>query len=621
MNRVSAIITIVASSLVYPVVANASEANVSEIWTATDIRTAIEFYPTVLQDLGIEIVDLRTTTSPVQQHDLSVLNDNAPAFHAAQPWSMKFTTKNDHFEGVFSGAARHQGGFELSWRGGGVSLQGFMVRPGAEPRSLEVVTADNRVVFNGTHLHWAVDTEAGLLEMFNVDLRLTKEMAISLGREAFEGKPVATLSLTAAVQPPQGYAPETGIPSCTPSDWSGDQDVQLINIGTVNQLARSNGEVVMVPSATLKNVGTANVPWLSKFSGFSDPYNNDQHPFLTWSVFRITGEGIHQLGVSAIKHAFLTININCNPGACTTGHVLGLGCEDVYGTGTNSSNGDLAPREEILAASSVWAHCNEPVANTPSHFDQDGNCSQDHFGGGENAFSHGLIVQESDLADDTASYYFSAWYLVRDDIDIFNTMGYRKINPVFGGNNWTFSFQTGLANGSPLDAWIPSGTNEETQNNAVLARGLGQGNLQLAVNVADLGDGYFRYDYALMNHDFDQGLDGFSIPIPAGASVRSTSFRDIDQDGANDWQVSIATDSVTWTMPDATSFQPWGVVFNFSLEANTAPLVANAVMDVVGKFRPETLEISTRAPSPLPTDIFSDGFESGDVSAWSSSSP
>ena len=159
------------------------------------------------------------------------------------------------------------------------------------------------------------------------------------------------------------------------------------------------------------------------------------------------------------------------------------------------------------------------------------------------------------------------------------------------------------------------------QNNEVLALGLGKGNLQLAVNVTDLGDGYFRYDYALMNHDFDQGLDGFSIPLPAGVSVRSTSFRDIDQDGANDWTAAIASDSVTWTMPNATSFQPWGVVFNFSLEANTAPLVANAIMDVVGRYRPETLEISTRAPSPLPTDIFSDGFESGDVSSWSSSSP
>ncbi len=617
MNRFITVLPIVALLAFVPLVLDAAE-----IWTATDIRTAVEFYPTVLHDLGIEIVALKTTTSPVRQHELSVLNERSPAFLAAQPWSMSFTTRNGHFEGLLTGTARHQGGFDLAWRGGGVSLQGFSIRAGREPRTLEIVNKNNRVIFHGSHLHWAVDAEAGLLEMFNVDLRLSKWMAEQLGREALEGVAVGTLSLTARVQVPEIQAaeqgPETGvIPNC--NDWSGDQDVALINIGTVQQLARSNGEVVMVPSATLKNVGTANVPWHSKFSGFHPPYNNDQHPFLTWSAFRVDDQGIRQLGVSDIKHAFLTLNINCNPDpdTCTDGHILGIGCEDVYGTGTNSSNWDLSFREEILAAPGIWAHCNEPEPGTASHFDPNGDCNTGDFSpAGENAFTHGLIVQESDLADDTASYYFSSWYLIRDDVDIFNTMGYRQINPVFGGSTWTFGFLSSLTTGSPVDAWIPAGTDEPNRNSAVLALGLGQGHLQLAANVTDPGDGYYRYDYALLNHDFDQGLDGFSVPLGAGVSVRSTSFGDIDQDPGNDWTVVVGSDSVTWTMPDPDSFQPWGVLFNFSLEANSAPSIANGVMDVVGNYRPETLEISTRAPSS--TAIFTDGFESGDTSAWSS---
>jgi hypothetical protein len=615
LNRFTTVLPIVTFLAVAPQLAVAAE-----VWTATDIRTAIDLYPEVLRDLGIEVINLKTSTAPVRQHELSVLEEGAPAFLAAQPWSMSFTTQNGHFEGFMSGTARHQGGFDLAWKRGGVSLQGFSIRAGREARTLEIVNKNNQVVLHGSHLHWVVDADAGLLEMFNVDLRLSKWLADRLGREALEGVAVGTLSLTAKVDVPEIQAaeqrPETGvIPDC--NDWSGDQDVALINIGSVQQRDRSNGEVVIVPSATLKNVGTANVPWYSQFSGFNPPYNNDQHPFLTWSAFRVDDRGIKQLGVSDIKHAFLTLNFNCESGACTDGHILGIGCEDVYGTGTNSSNWDLSFREEILAAPGIWAHCNEPEPGTASHFDPNGDCSNGDFSpAGETYFTHGLVVPESALSDNTASYYFSAWYLIRDDIDIFNTMGYRQINPVFGSSSWTFGFLTSLTTGSPVDAWIPSGTNEPARGNEVLALGLGKGHLQLAVNVTDLGDGYFRYDYALMNHDFDQGLDGFSVPLGSGVSVRSTSFADIDQVPGNDWTVMVGSDSVSWTMPDPGSFQPWGVLFNFSLEANSGPSVANGVMDVAGDYRPETLEISTRAPSS--TAIFADGFESGNTSAWSS---
>lgn len=591
----------------------------AQAWSATEVRTAIWLYPEVMRDLELDVVEMDRSSESIEHHRLSVTKGETPTFVAAQPWSLSFNHSHGHFEGVVSGTVRHRGGFDLAWPDGTISLQGFALRPGREPRSLEVVAADGQVVFIGTHLHWSVDRDRGGLDLFNVDLRLSRHMATRLGRPALTGKAVGVLSLAADLEAATRSAPETGgVPNC--NDWSGDQDVALINIGFVDQRDRDNGQVVMTPSATLKNVGTANVPWYSKFTGFNPPYNNDQHPFLTWSAFRINDEGIHQLGVSDIKHAFLTLNFSCEPGACTDGHILGLGCEDVYGTGTNSNNFDLAFREEILAASGVWAHCNEPEPGTPSHFDPNGDCNSGDFSpAGENLFTHGLVVQESDLADESASYIFSAWYLIRDDIDIFNTMGYREIDPQFSGSNWTFGFLSGLVNGSPLDAWVPSGADEPDSANAVLALGLGEGHLQLASQVTDLGDGYHRYDFALMNHDFDNGLEAISIPLGAGVTVRATTFRDIDQDSANDWLASIGTDAVTWTMPQPDAFQPWGTLYNFSIEANSAPVVADASLDAVGEYRPGSLDISTRAPGD--TSIFTDGFESGDVTSWSEASP
>jgi hypothetical protein len=53
------------------------------------------------------------------------------------------------------------------------------------------------------------------------------------------------------------------------------------------------------------------VPWYSKFSGSFPPYNNDQHPFLVWNMYRVANGAIQQIGASGMKHAFLTINSNC----------------------------------------------------------------------------------------------------------------------------------------------------------------------------------------------------------------------------------------------------------------------------------------------------------------------
>ena len=45
--------------------------------------------------------------------------------------------------------------------------------------------------------------------------------------------------------------------------------------------------IAVAPSATLKNVGVTDIPWHGKFSGNFPPYNNDQHPYLAWNMYRL----------------------------------------------------------------------------------------------------------------------------------------------------------------------------------------------------------------------------------------------------------------------------------------------------------------------------------------------
>ena len=47
------------------------------------------------------------------------------------------------------------------------------------------------------------------------------------------------------------------------------------------------------------------------------------------------------------------------------------------------------------------------------------------------------------------------------------------------------------------------------------------GRLKVAVRATDLGEGQWRYDYAVMNLDFDPRVAAFSVPLPAGAVPRT----------------------------------------------------------------------------------------------------
>ncbi len=396
-----------------------------------------------------------------------------------------------------------------------------------------------------------------------------------------------------------------------PPDWDGTVDVRLLGLHSVNQLARAAGRVVMLPAVSVKNVGTADVPWYSQFSGAFPPHGNDQHPFLVWSAYRVADGALRQLGVSDVRHAIPALNTQC---PCAAGsHLLGVGCEDTNASGTNAANELLAPRGEITAHTGLWAHCDEPRPDTPSHFDPDGDCVQDHTGQGEDAFSHGLVVREADLREAGAVFYFQAWYVVRGDVDLANSMGYRKIEPSFSGSSWSFSLRGPLVSGSPVDAWVDPRSPGPGASNETLVTV--DGRLQLAARARDLGDGWWRFDYALVNHDYDRRIQAFTLPLPDGISIDAIGFDDPDDDPRNDWLPTVARHSLEWRAPTAGAAADWGTLFHFSFEADAAPEPADAVLLPVepGASLQETIPTLGLGPAAL---IFADGFESGDASAW-----
>jgi hypothetical protein len=594
----------------------------AEIWQARDIKTSIALRPGAAASLGLE---LRQLDQPVafEHHPLSVSRGRDAAFASLFPLGLGAEIEKGHvFTRLAGGAVPHRGGFELAYPGGRLSLQGFVLASGKEPRTFEIRTAQGEPVFLGDLAHFKVDRQAGRLQVFNIELRMSPELAGRLGSPRLAGSTIGVLAIDARLVVPGTVFSGTAVPgkagaagAGTPpacGDWSGQQDVALINIPSVGQAERDEvgARVGITPSAFLKNVGTANVPWQVKFSGNQPPYNTAQHPFLVWSLYRLAGGRIEQLGISDVKHAFLTVNVNCDEGACNDGDILGLGCEDVYGENSNESPESLSFRDEITAHSGTWQ-------SQGSHFDQNGDNVQDHpeFNP-DPPFAHRMLVQEADLATAGAQYFIEAWYLVRDDIDIFNSMGYRRVVPSFDGGSWSFSLPNAFQQGSALNAWVDPDAPGAGNANVVFDTTVGK--FRLAVRTTSLGGGQWRYDYALANHDFDRQIGRMSIPL-FGSTAGAFYFRDHDQNAGNDWSTLVTPSSITWTKAAGKGLD-WGETFNFGFVSNSPPAVADAGLDPVEGDGPGLFAVSTRVPA-AGSLIFGDGFEMGSTGAWTQTVP
>ena len=93
------------------------------------------------------------------------------------------------------------------------------------------------------------------------------------------------------------------------------------------------------------------------------------------------------------------------------------------------------------------------------------------------------------------------------------------------------------------------------------------GRVFVAAKATDNGDGTWRYEYAIYNHDLDRGVGFFSVPLDRATTVSDTGFAAVeshDEPFSNDpWPVTVEPDRVTWPTesfgqaPDATPIR-WG---------------------------------------------------------------
>lgn len=633
----------------------------SGTWLAWGGETRFHFNPDELQRLGIH-VDRRVGASSYVAGKPGVTYE-IDAFPALDSSGLEVNHVGQVISGLGGGALHHAGGLILGYPGGSVDLRGFSLRPGADARlGLEVVDAAGTVWFTADHAHYGFEENApDVFSMRQMNLRLSPHFAAVLGVAPRSGTSIGGLDFRAksyAGQKNMSVAATCSAPWASPtapadlamiydSTASGDTHPDDVYIKRCNICTGSTctdpctttsttGSVVITQDSTLKNVGTTAIPWYEKFNPDTNgtpqpPYDNDQHPFLIWNLYRVSADGrIKQIGASGIKHAFYTVNYNCG---CDGGHTLWPQCEDTYSSYNNDGSTYLGPRSEVIPASGQWGRCDSVY---------DANCDgvKDPAGGAADLHQYRMNVIESDLLPPQSSgarYFIEYWYIVRDDPTIYSGMAYREVT--FAKTTrpealWTID----LVGDTPLGAdfhlgpllnlWVDPVA--KPAYNVEVSTPLGRA--RIALKVTALGGGQWRYQYAVANYDyahshidpahatepnvkvdFDAGFSRFSVPAPAGIAIANLAFADTDLDAGNDWTAVNANNQLTWTAPAGHTLD-WGTMYRFEFTANAPPAASSGSAQLVGVANPFEAEQPYTAAVPIPGGtssdlIFADGFD------------
>jgi hypothetical protein len=571
----------------------------------------------VLEPLGIDAEFVRPLAEPRPSHPLGY---RSASFEGLTLQRIEFRAPHGAIDAFTGGYLRYHGGLVLTVNGRELDVTDFRMTPHPElDTGFLLLDRTGTAWAELDHGHFEFAENRTQVVVRYANLRMTAELAKLAGDPGLEGRVLGIAHFRADVVRSGKVVPLRGS-QCSDPDWPTDPgfeaDISLIGFAAndANDAAAmvrcqdcdgAAGRVAVTPNATLENTGTADVPWWRQFTAPQPPYGNDQHPYLVWNLYRLADGRFEQIGVSGLKHAFNSINSGC---PCASGNIVWVGCRDVYSIGSNDIDRFLAPRSEIVPASAKWGRCR-------SLFDSD--CDQVQDGASDGPFDNRMLVNESDLADPDARYFIEAWYVVRDDVDRFNTMGWREVDPAWSGTEWTFPNAGDYAQGPALDAWTEDGGGAQWDRVIVETA---DGAVSVAVRAFDTGSGW-RYDYFVMNHDWmraetagaepnlellsNVGFTAVELPRdPAGTAGSLSSVR-ADRTRGSDWTAAVESDAVRWTDPGDTPLD-WGRGFRFSLVAD-APPGPSTLRLVPGDGSPE-LGAPILGPA-LPEPLFDDGFE------------
>jgi hypothetical protein len=326
------------------------------------------------------------------------------------------------------------------------------------------------------------------------------------------------------------------------------------------------------------------------------------HPVIAQNMYRLKDGRIEQIGVSWVKHGFITIDSG-NCGVCPpdgTGDHLSPGCSDPYSAGLNGDRNRLGPRYEVNATKGVFPY---PYDDSAPVVDE---------------LSRRVQVPDDDVnpaLNAGALYFVEGQYVTRDDAgwgNSANNNSYRRVS-VSDSANRTLTLEESVYQQVPaIHAWRDhgNGVGIPDTNVAMVAVDVPlDGRFWVGAKCTDNGDGTWHYEYAVQNLTSDRSGGSFSVPVPVGATVSNVGFKDIDYHSGEpwdptDWNWSITGDTVTWSSPETYAQNPdtnalrWGTLYNFWFDVDAPAVAGDATLGLFKSGTPAAVAAMVVIPDP-----------------------
>jgi hypothetical protein len=395
-------------------------------------------------------------------------------------------------------------------------------------------------------------------------------------------------------------------------------DVTVFAFTNVSSFGSANGFAGYSIGTTSCNRGDTPLNWCSSSGGCAPGATSKDHPVIAQNLYRIKNGRFEQIGMSWLKHGFLSLNQGvggCTGSAgqsCTSppagGRQLGVGCTDPYDASLNGSR-PLGRRSDVNATTGVFPY---PYSSP---------------GGPYTAYDQRIKVATADVdpaSNAGATYFAEGQYIAGDDAiagNALNNASHRQVT-VGGAPSYTLTMTGTFFEQLPaIFAWpaqdptvemirvdVPGGSVVERYN--------------VARKVTDLGDGHWHYEFAVHNMNSDRSARSFLVEFPSATTFTNVGFKGIEHHSGepyaiDSWTTSSSPNVLTWstdtfaTNPNAHALR-FATLFNFWFDADQPP--ADSIVNALDLFKPgdpPSVEFA------FVNTLFSDNFESGGFGNWS----
>ncbi len=365
----------------------------------------------------------------------------------------------------------------------------------------------------------------------------------------------------------------------------------------------TSGIVRYALGTTACNIGEEPLDWYD----FGTP-NPTWHPVIAQNLYRLKNGRLEQIGLSWLKHAQCALQqsqcATCQAFCAGCCDELGVGCSDPYSSSMNGNPGTLGPRSQVNASTAqimVWPY-SHPLSQSST--------------ANNNGQIHVRVEDINPALNAGAVYIAEGEYLSQDEASgdpshRHNNASYRLVN-VSSANGFPISYSGPTVREQPaIKAW----QNIDPQVTLTNVDVPNDGRMIVGCRAYELGGGWWRYEYAVLNLNSDRCARSFNVPLSDCVQVRNAGFHDVNYHsgdgaviGANyedlDWSTLRSDGMLSWgtkTISETANANAlrWGTMYNFWFEANAAPTAGSGLIELYKSGGDPAVTFAMQAPAAL----------------------